>query len=146
MRLKICSLFRSGHDGQVGPFSRLEVLASTRDLKSNEEDETKKLKYMNLGRCRGSSKSYLLSFIFLFNVVFLRAYRFAHYIHLQTTNINNYKNQETKPIIDDNDQYENPGNPNVVFLGLGVLQPHTFTNNDHQQKTKTNKSNKYFSN
>ena len=84
--------------------------------------------------------------LYLFNVVFLRVSRFPHYTHLQTANINNYKNKETRPIIDDNDQYENPGNPNVVFPGLGVSQPHTFTNNNHQQKTKTNKSNKYFSN
>ena len=34
------------------------------------------------------------------------------------------------------DQYENPGNPNVVFLGLGVPHPHTLTNNNHQQKNK----------
>ena len=31
-RLRICSLFRSGHDGQVGPVCRLEILAPTRDL------------------------------------------------------------------------------------------------------------------
>ena len=74
----------------------------------------------------------ILSLNFLFNVVFLRVSRFPHYIHLQTTNINNNKNQETKPIIDDIDQYENPGNPNMVFLGLDV----PFTNNNHQQNNK----------
>ena len=70
--------------------------------------------------------------LYLFNVVFLRVSRFPHYTHLQTANINNYKNKETRPIIDDNDQYENPGNPNMVFLGLGV----PFTNNNHLQNNK----------
>ena len=93
-------------------------LAPSRDLKSNKEDETKTLKW---GGCGGSSKSYPFSFIFLFNVVFLRVSQFPHYTHLQTANINNYKNKETRPIIDDNDQYKNPGNPNVVFLGLNRM-------------------------
>lgn len=34
------------------------------------------------GGCGGSSQSYPLSFIFLFNVVFLRVSRFPHYIHV----------------------------------------------------------------
>ena len=104
------------------------------------------LRSYNFGEGVVVHQNQIISLIFLFNVVFLQVSQFPHYIHLQTTNINNNKNKETKPITDSYDQYENPGNPNVVFLGLGVPQPHTFTNNNHQQKTKTNKSNIYFSN
>ena len=66
-------------------------------------------------------QNHIFSLSFSFLMWFSSGFPGFHITQLQTANINNYKNKETRPIIDDNDQYKNPGNPNVVFLGLNRM-------------------------
>ena len=104
LRIWFCSLFSSGLGGQVGPVCRLEVLAPTRDLKSNKEDETKTMKCSILGRMWWFISIISFVFHFPFQCGFPPGFPVST-LHTCVTNINNYNNKDTKPNINSNDQW-----------------------------------------
>ena len=91
----------SGLGGKVGPVCRFEVLASTRDLKSNKEDEKKTMKCSILGRMWWFILIISFVFHFPFQCGFPPGFPVST-LHTCVTNINNYNNKDTKPIINSN--------------------------------------------
>ena len=121
----------------MGPVCRLEVLAPTRDLKSNKEDETKTMKCSILGRMW-----WFISIIsFVFHFPFQCGFPPGFPVSTLHTFLNNKNKQLQKQrnlvlMTMISDQHENPRNPNVFFLGVSPNHIHLQTTVINNKQTK----------